>query len=298
MTDTAGPTVVELVAGDTRLTVCPEVGGAIAGLTWRDAPILRPTPGVAIAERNVRRMASYPLVPYSNRIGYAKLDFQRQAFELRPNFPPEPHAIHGVGWQRAWQVAAHAGNELELTLRHAPDQDWPFAFDAQQVFSLAEGQLTVRLAITNRDTRDTPAGLGFHPFFPLAQGVRLQTTWDGCWESGEDKLPTRWIPLPPEADFRASRAVGDWTVDRRFTHWSREAHLDYPTHRTTLRASALLTHMVCYVPGGHDFIALEPVSHVVVSDSVPGTETDTTLRVLRPGESLAGSMTLTISARQ
>ena len=298
MSDTDAPTLVELRAGGMQLAVCPEVGGAIAGLTWRGVPILRPTSPEAIAERNVRRMSSYPLVPYSNRIGYAKLAFNGETFALRPNFPPEPHAIHGVGWQRAWAVASRTGHEVTLTLHHRPDADWPFAFDAEQVFSLSDGELTVRIAITNRDTREAPAGLGFHPFFPLAPSVRLEAAWDGCWESGEDKLPTRWIPLPAEADFRVSREIGDWMVDRRFTNWGSVARLDYPTHRTTLRGPPLLAHMVCYIPGGHDFIALEPVSHVVVSGTVPDTVPDTALRVLPPGGSLEGSMTITIVERR
>lgn len=288
-------------AGETRLAVCPEVGGAIAALTWRGLPILRPTPASAIAERNVRHMSSYPLVPYSNRIGYAKLEFKGETLALRPNFPPEPHAIHGVGWQRAWALAARTDHEVTLRLEHEPDADWPFAFDAAQVFSLRDGELTVRIAITNRDTGVAPAGLGFHPFFPLAPGVRLEATWDGCWESGEDKLPIRWIPLPPEADFRVSRGIGDWTVDRRFTRWNRVAHLDYPTHRTTLRGTPVLAHMVCYIPGGHDFIALEPVSHVTVPGTVPGTASDTasdtTLRNLAPGQSLEGAMTIVVTER-
>ena len=281
--------VVALAAGDSRLLVCPEIGGAIARYAWRDTEVLRPASDEAIGDRSVRLMGCYPLVPYSNRIGHARLAFAGRHEALRPNFPPEPHAIHGVGWQRPWTVRSHGAADLALHLEHAPDADWPVAF------ALASRSLRVRLEIRKAGARTMPVGLGFHPWFPAR--ARLQAEWRGVW-TGTGKLPTEHGPVPPEWDFRAPRPAGRWVVDRCFTGWARRAVLDYDTHRVVLAASEALDHIVCFAPGhGRDFLALEPVSHAIDAFALADAgRRDTGMRVLAPGESFEASMTVAVEA--
>lgn len=286
-----------LRVGESQLCVCPGIGGAIADFIWRGRPVLRPTPAEAMAKGQVRRLASYPLVPYSNRIGYGKLAFNGEAFTLQPPFTPEPHVIHGVGWRRAWSVVDQSQSELALGLEHPGDVEWPYRFHAQQAFALSDGRLDVTLRLTNRDSRAMPAGMGFHPFFPLFPDVTLQATWAGAWMNGPDKLPAQWVPLPNDADVRSPRRIGDWAVDRCFTGWNRFAQLNYGSHRVTITGSEAFGNMVCYVPVGGDFIALEPVSNVndafaLAARGVSGTG----MRVLEPGEALEGRMSITVEA--
>ncbi len=136
---------VELAAGECRVFVCPGTGGAIARFAWRDADILRRAPDEAIAGGTVRQMGCYPLVPYSNRIGQARLRFGTEEYALQPNLPPEPHALHGVGWSRSWKVARRSASTARLELAHEPDADWPFAFEASQSISLDREGLSLAL---------------------------------------------------------------------------------------------------------------------------------------------------------
>lgn len=290
----AASEVLDLVVGTSRLQVCPGIGGSIARFSWHGLDILRAATPSAICEARVRGMASYPLVPYSNRIENARLPFEGSTFALRANFPPEPHAIHGVGWQRAWNVTRLNGQQVELGLVHDPDDDWPFRFEARQTLALGEGWVTASLALKNSDSRAMPAGLGFHPFFPVSPDVQLEATWDGAWGMDSDNLPTEWEALPADADFRQTRPIGDWIVDRCFTGWARVARLRYRDRAVVVTASAALDRMVCLVPGGgRGFMALEPVSLVnnafaLAARGVPGTG----IRVLAPGEQMQASMTI------
>jgi aldose 1-epimerase len=256
--------------------------------------ILRRAPDEAIAAGQVRQMGCYALVPYSNRIGGARLAFGGEVFTLRPNFPPEPHSLHGVGWQRKWQVGRQSGSSLQLDLAHEPDGDWPFRFEARQNLDLRADGLEVRLRLANKDSRSMPAGLGFHPYFPLQPGLHLQAEWQGVWKMGEDHLPTEWAPVPPESDFRLLRPVEGWKIDHCFTGWKRRALLDYPSHRVVLTASELLERIVCFAPNdGRAFVALEPVSHINNAFALAAAgRTDTGMRVLRSGESLQAAMTI------
>src|SRR4051812_14410085 len=97
-------TTLRLSAGSLACTVEPSLGACLRSLRWRDALVLRPTPDDL---PTARLAGSYPLVPCSNRIGDARLDWQGRTWPLTPNNAPEPHAIHGIGWQLPWTVLRH-----------------------------------------------------------------------------------------------------------------------------------------------------------------------------------------------
>jgi aldose 1-epimerase len=290
----APPATLQIAAGDARATLCPGIGGSVARFRWRGHAILRDAPQAAITGGETRMMGCYPLVPYSNRIGHARLLFEGTVHRLRANFPPEPHAIHGVGWQRPWKVERQSPAALEISLDHAPDGDWPFAFSARQSFAIRDDALHLGLTIRSEDRAAMPAGLGFHPFFPLDSETTLQSEWSGCWVPGPEKLPVAWVPTPPEADYRSARGASGWSVDRCFTGWGRRARLDYGTHGVEITATQALPCIVCFAPGeGGGFIALEPVSHVIDAFSLAARgHPDTGMRRLLPGESFQAGMTI------
>ena len=286
---------LHLQHADSLVTLCPEIGGTIARFSWRGIDILRPAPETAIREGTVRQMACYPLVPYSNRIGHADLIVAGQRHRLRANAPPEPHALHGFGWQRAWQVLVHEENSAKLQLVHLPDQDWPFACEATQRVRLTDNTLHLSLAVRNTDAQPMPAGLGVHPYFPISAETCLQSSWTGMWRMNEEMLPTDFVAAPPETDFSTSRALGGWKVDNCFTGWSRLAALDYATHRVRLEASEACAQIVCFAPDdGRNFIALEPVTNVNDAFALHARGILATgIRELNPGESLEIAMSIT-----
>jgi aldose 1-epimerase len=103
-----------------RCTLATGLGGSIAGL-WLDAvPVLRSTSGGGWLT-DVRLAGSYPLVPFSNRIGHATLQWQGTSHPLVRNNGDEPHAIHGVGWQAALAAAGVRRRFALLSFEHRPD---------------------------------------------------------------------------------------------------------------------------------------------------------------------------------
>lgn len=97
----------ELRAGALRIALRPDLGGCIAGLWHHGVPVLRSTEPELLAL--VRKAASYPLVPYSNRIAQGRFAWQGRPYQLALNFDDSPHPLHGVGWQSRWNVEARQG---------------------------------------------------------------------------------------------------------------------------------------------------------------------------------------------
>jgi len=243
-------------------------------------------------------MACYPLVPYSNRIADAFLLEGGRRHRLRANAPPEAHALHGFGWQRPWQVASREADALTLTLLHGADEDWPFACEAVQTFRLMEDQLQLGLSLRNTGVYAMPAGLGFHPYFPLSPGTTLQAEWKSMWTMDVDSLPSELTPISAELDFSRERPVSGWKVDNCFTGWNGYAALDYATHCVRIEAGEACRTIVCFAPAdGRDFIALEPVTHVNNAFALEAEGVaNTGVRTLRPGESFDISILIRIEA--
>lgn len=287
------PPLLHLHAGPFALTLCPEVGGGIVRAEGWGQELLRPARDVAVAARDPLRLAGYVLIPFSNRVGNAQFTFDGQTYRLARNFEPEPHAIHGNGWQRSWRVARADDRAAVLVLSHDPARDgaaaWPFAYEAEQDYRLTDDGFAVELRLINKDARRMPAGIGLHPFFPLTPATRLTARLGGVWQNGANKLPSSHTSLPPAWDFAHGQPAAPLSVDNCFTGWDQTAVIDWPDRRLRLaiEASSDLRSLVIFVPQAHDYFCVEPVSNIndafnLAAQGVP----DTGVIALAPGETL------------
>lgn len=278
--------------GDFALDLCPKWGGAIAGFRCGDRALLRPADAAFLQHGEPHLAACFPLVPFSNRIADGRFRFRGQVYELTKNFPPEPHAIHGYGWQNAWVVADAGASRAGLTFRHTVSGT-PFDYRAHQIFALGEDGLEVGLEVTNAGEGAMPAGIGLHPYFTRTEGVTLRARLEHVWLPDERKIPQRRVPLPAAWDFARGLRLASLDLDHCFGGWDGRAELHWPETDLTLaiEATPALRHLVIYVPPGQDFFCIEPVSHVndgfnLLERGIEGTG----VRVLAPGEALGATV--------
>ena len=231
----------------------PDLGGSIAGLWLGELPVLRSSEPAALTHS--RLAGGYPLAPYSNRLGYRRFRWAGQDHHTAPNFDDNPHSVHGLAWQRAWEVVSSTTTEAELRLRHERDADWPFAFELRQRFVLTPAALECHLAFTNRAAQPQPVGLGWHPYFPQRSRSRLHIELSERWENDASGLPTRRVPQPGiDGD------VAHLAFDNCFEGWSGPARLR--DEKLSLRLTSSLPYLVVYTPAGKGYYCVEPVSHV------------------------------------
>ncbi len=278
-------TSTTLACGPLRCDIVPGLGGAIAGLWIDDIAVLRSTPGAALA--TVRDSGSYPLVPYSNRIAHATLKWNGTSHPLVQNFPPEPHAIHGVGWQRPWSLLEAQPQFALLSFEHRPDADWPFAFDSSQAFRLGADALELTLSVTNQSAQAAPFGLGWHPYFVKRARSRIAFEATGRWEMGGDKLPTHRVP---SRGLDVDCAALD--VDHCFDGWTGVLHLRDELLHTRLSSS--LGRLVVFTNDRRNFVAIEPVSHVNNAVNMDAAAADTGVQTLQPGQSMTAQMRIEV----
>lgn len=278
---------IKLSCDTLRCEIAPDLGGAIAGLWLDDIPVLRSTPAKALT--TARQAGSYPLVPFSNRVGHATLKWAGTSHPLVQTSGDEPHAIHGVGWQRPWAVLEAHDHFALLSYEHQPDAAWPFAFDTSQAFRLTASELELTLSITNQSAEAAPVGLGWHPRFVKRARSRISFAASGRWEMSADKLPTQRV-----AAHGLDTDCAFLDVDHCFDGWPGVMHLRDELLHTRITSS--LNRLVVFTNDTRDFVAIEPVSHVNNAINLMTTTSASAdelgVRVLQPGESMSAEMSI------
>ena len=276
---------VQLSNGPLRCELAAHLGASIAGLWYDGVPVLRSTPAQTLTD--VRLSGCYPLVPFSNRIAQATLLWDGTSHPLVRNFAPEPHAVHGVGWSRCWQLLEATDRFALMAFEHRPDADWPFAFDCSQAFRLGPDALEITLSVTNQSDQPAPFGLGWHPYFVKRPNSHIRFRAGGRWEMGVDKLPTS-----RSDSVGLDQSCDGLSVDHCFDPW--HGAVELRDTQLSLRLTSSLQRLVVFTNDSRDFIAVEPVSHV--NNALTMAQGDTQrlaelgVRRLQPGESLSANM--------
>jgi aldose 1-epimerase len=284
--------LLTLRRGSLTLTLAPGCGGSITGLTYdgengRKIPCLRVVEGIP---EDPLDCASFPLVPYVNRIRGGRFAFSGREVTLSQNLSGDPSPLHGQGWKAAWDVVRQGEAEAELVYRHEAGE-WPWAYEARQNLRLEEAALVASLSCTNRSDEAMPCGLGHHPYFNCNAETILDTAVECSWTIDDHVLPVEKVPAEGAFDLRARRICGQG-LDHGFGGWGGSATIDDPALPFVLRLSSSdARYFHIYSPREGGFFAAEPVTHANTALNAPEPDWEELgLRVLAPGETMSLEM--------
>ena len=279
-----------LCAGSLELELSPSIGGAIRNF-WkvgRDGvrrPLMRESHS---DEQNVLGLASFPLVPFVNRVRGGEFPFRGETVRLSPNMAGDPSPLHGQGWLGPWELVGHGNQDAELHFVH-PAGEWPWDYEALQLFALDPDGLTARLSCLNTSDRPMPCGLGFHPHFPCTPQTRLDTRVDHVWEIDEHVLPTVKVPATGRFDLHDRKVCGQG-LDHGFGGWGGKATISGDGVTITMTSSDA-DYFQLYSPATGGIFVAEPVTHANAAMNEPEERwSELGLKLLEPG----GEMTLTM----
>ncbi|WP_310496430.1 aldose 1-epimerase [Sandarakinorhabdus sp.] len=281
--------MLRLVAADLELTLDRARGGGITAFTIGGQPLF-----IGRDDPSPLGLASFPLVPFSNRISHGRFHAGGRSVTLPRNHPADPHhphAIHGMGWQQGWTVIEHGASHAVLRL-DMPAGAWPWAWRAQQHLALTPTGFHQRLILENRSDSPMPAGIGAHPFLPCNAVTRLHALHRGEWQTAPDGLPMHLVMTDAPQDWWHGAPLTSRIVDTVYVGRQGPIRVVWPDRRLALSidASDTLTHTVVYVPNDAGFFCVEPVSHMTNAVNRPEPEALTGQRWLVPGETLAGDI--------
>ncbi len=297
MTRVGPPT---LTCGALSLTLSPETGGSVARFEYAPShgmkiPLFR---GTADPAADVLAQGSFPLVPYCNRIRDGRFTFRGREVRIARNMASDPSPLHGQGWQAAWEVTRLEPAEAELRFVHEPGE-WPWRYEARQVFTLYDGGFTVRLTCTNLSDDPMPCGLGQHPYFHCTPETVLDTQVESVWTIDDKVLPVEKRPATGRYDLQQRRVDGQ-DLDNGFGGWGGHTTVEDPSLPVRLTMSSPDARFFqLYSPPTGDLFVIEPVTHANAALNAPEEAwAELGMQVLEPGETMSLTMRVDVTPRQ
>lgn len=281
-------TSVSLAAGKLRLELSPSIGGAISAFEWVSED--RPLPILRHCHRPLEQVldaCSFPLVPYVNRIRDGRFTFRGREVRLQPNMAGDPSPLHGQGWLNPWTVEQADKRSALLTFRHAAGE-WPWDYEAHQLFQIDERGFAVRLTCRNLSLEPMPCGLGQHPYFDCGPATRLHTEVTHVWKIDEKVLPVEKVPAEGRYDLRNRQICGQ-DLDNGFGGWGGETRVTDPDWPYEVRLSSPDARFFqVYSPAEGGIVVAEPVTHANAALNAPEAQWPALgIRVLEPAEEMS-----------
>ena len=193
---------------------------------------------------------------------------------------------HGFARNRAFSVrGTETSTRAALTLGLASDEatreHFPYEFDLQLTFALAESALSIEVACANRSEGAMPFHLGFHPYFFVPDAAKGSATVRTSATRAFDNVSKTEEALSPGAlDFTKPELDMHLLDHREHDTELRYATAGAPTV-TKLSWGDAFNTLVLWTVKSKDFVCVEPWS-------APGDALNTRkkLRELAPGEVL------------
>jgi aldose 1-epimerase len=278
-----------------ELQLSPSIGGAISALTsiagGTRTPVLRR--GHSPLEK-VLDAASFPLVPYVNRIRGGSFAFRGRTVSIQPNMAGDPSPLHGDGWLNEWTIEQSDASSAVLFYRHEPGE-WPWAYSARQEFRLTGGVFDLGLSCRNESDELMPCGLGQHPYFDCGPQTRLVTTVATAWTIDEHALPVDRVPATGRYDL-SDRLICGQDLDNGFGGWSGTALMTDPEWPFEIEmTSPQAEFFQVYSPASGGIFVAEPVTHANAALNAPEAEwPELGMRMLEPGEEMRLDMRIEV----
>ncbi|MEM9055067.1 MAG: aldose 1-epimerase [Pseudomonadota bacterium] len=273
-----------------ELKLAPEQGGCVVSFKSHDTHLLRPADLRQSQSWDARDFAAFPMLPFVGRIDHGQFAFAGRSVALPANMPPEPHAIHGLGWQSSWEVESVTQTEVLLTHTH-DGSVWPWTYQARQRFELTETGLSLSLSLTNTSQQRMPAGFGWHPYFPKAE-AHLKAPAIRTW-TGQHTAPET-ASIIPETDLRQTRLVDELALDTAFDVAPQPIEISWPGRRLIMTSEPIFSKLTIFTPQDARSFCVEPITHAPNALNMNLDRRETGLRILEPSQTFTGTIRLDV----
>jgi aldose 1-epimerase len=172
---------------------------------------------------------------------------------------------------------------------------WPADPRLSMRFELQDRLLRLEATVMNSADVPLPFGLGYHPYFAVSPGDRIESPSRGRWEL-HDSLPTgRVLPLEAKLDLRHPRLVEELNLDDVYTDFppmfgspteliERGRVLYADGGSLSIHTSAAFRELVIFTPPHRKAVCLEPYTCPTDAVNLGARGLDVGWQTLAPGQ--------------
>ena len=281
-----------LTAGRLALDLVPQIGGSIAAFRLDDVDVMRPLSSADRAAGNVLGVASFPMVPFANRVGGNAFEFEGRRYSFEMNNPPEIYHVHGTGWHRPWTVTEADDRSAILSLEVVDLQ--AFSYHAEQRFTLDEAGLSLATSVTNLAAQRMPFGFGHHPWFERDDEITVQFAARTFHLNEPEMMIGQRIALPAELAFDSPQPLPAYWRCTDYGGWDGVATIRQPARGVglTMRGDPVYGHIMFYADPARPVFCVEPQTNASGAFNRPHGfgDAEDGIIVLAPGETASATL--------
>ncbi len=244
-------------------------GGSIVDATYKNHPILRPYVGDEVSY-DVSKAASFPLVPFGNRVEDNIFEFEGVTYTLKPNIKWDRHFLHGEAWISDWALLNVQPTEVEMEYICDDSPFSPYRYRAYQKINIKDNCILMQLSVENSGDVAMPFGLGHHPFFYQDRSTTLKAKADYYYTEKHDFLPDEKKEIPRDLNFTRHQVLPMHWVNNGFGGWNGKAQILWGNQNigADISVSKNFTDYFIFVSDikfdanyQNDFFCFEPMTH-------------------------------------
>jgi len=280
------PDVVELTDDEVLMRIDPADGGRIVSLVIAGIERVLPK-SRARAQEPALYWGCYPMVPWAGRLSEGRIPTSEGEVRLATNLPPS--AIHGLGFDKAWEIVEQSATAVTMTCE-LRGLGWPFGGRAAHTLRLEGKSLELELRVGDY-TRTGPAGLGWHPWFtrPSRGDLAVRVDSSEVLVLDADLVPTGEVrPVARSEDLRSGPPLRDRRLDHIYVRAKGPAVVRWPDLEMRIEYDVSVETVVVHTPP--EGVCVEPQTMwpnapLLAASGVKGTG----LRTLEPGDTLSAA---------
>lgn len=237
--------------------------------------------------------ASSILFPFANRIKDGAYTFNDKNYAFEINQIEENNALHGLVYNKTFNIINQECNNdsASVTLQYTENKEsigFPYTYRIQLQYIFTKDKLSLKLSVTNTDTKTFPFTLGWHPYF-ISDNLFESTLDFNSTEKliiGARNITTGIETLKTNESLK----IKDQKLDDCWILKSNKVLFNTPSYNLTIGSSIDNNFLQAYTPPRPNTIAIEPTTGV--SDSF---NNKIGLKELKAGESYDITWDLNIS---
>lgn len=250
--------ILEHHSSNSRLEVSLENGGSIENYYINGVQVIALPDTISYSES----YASALLFPFVNRINDGKYTFQNTDFQLDCNHIAEGHAIHGLVYNKRFEVVEKriTAKQSLLTLKYeeeSGEMGFPFKYSLQVTYKLGYNTLSVEFLVKNTDQQTFPFSVGWHPYFKTSDISKSQLVF-----SAKHQFINNCRNIPIQSDGLSGKRYLDFNAPKDDCYALNHKKVEFctPDYNMTIVNSNENNILQIYTPQQTNLVAIEPMT--------------------------------------
>lgn len=250
--------ILEHVASNSYATISLENGASILELVMNGTTLISQPENLPYSES----YAASLLFPFANRINNGTYNFGDKSYQLNCNQIEEGHAIHGLIYNKKFEIVTENSSEKEshITLKYDElngEQGFPFKYSITVTYKLSLNRFVVEIQIKNTDDKIFPFSLGWHPYFKTRNLANSTLVFSAKQQFLND---SRNIPI--QTDDLSGKRYLDFNVSKDDCYALNHKTVEFytPDYNMRLENGTSSNYLQIFTPKQQNLVAIEPMT--------------------------------------